>query len=566
MGGDVPGGHPAFVFGLRGMLDHVPQQMTERFPIGVGDPREVDGLQVSDALHGEPDFPAGDQIGVLFMTEIQRRPVAGDDHRQTASHRLGDRQPETLTAVRVYQAVACGVEAGKIVFGEDRFLQILDFRVAGGGSKLQDFRLVGLPPVKGGASHILDDQADIVAGGESFPIGIEQDVDPLPPNRSAHEQEAETLAGFERIRLHPRSVTAGVDPVGNDENAVFRQAGADKAIPDEAGGGPDLVDCFAHRADPFPGKTPILPRLDHHPRHSTGDAECGGPLVSDPNVSPGRRGFGPSLRQPSPFGGLVRKRGYRIRIQQAQEMALLEDSPTELAVDFGEGVNRELGTFPDDMESFFRKMASARRNQTGGFIRLESPLPIESLPPSREKEVQILPGMSKSPFGSPLMVKGYGTGLIVDAIPRHPRPQAEVHVLDTVQKAFIKAAKREEKPPSDHQTGPGDHVQLAPHVCGGGIRRSMTKGVTRHPADHFDAGMLDRFVGIKQFAADHADPRTFDRFQERRDQVGGDLGVVVEKEEVAAPGGRSALVASACEAQVLFVAQDSNLRRQRLQP
>ena len=53
--------------------------------------------------------------------------AAGDDNRQAAGHRLGDRQPEALAAVGVGQAVAGGVQPGQLV-GVEGLVDILDLR------------------------------------------------------------------------------------------------------------------------------------------------------------------------------------------------------------------------------------------------------------------------------------------------------------------------------------------------------------------------------------------------------------------------------------------------------
>jgi len=52
----------------------------------------------------------GNEVGRLIRGVIDRRPRAGHDHRQTAGHRLDDRQNEPPAAERVHQALAAATQ------------------------------------------------------------------------------------------------------------------------------------------------------------------------------------------------------------------------------------------------------------------------------------------------------------------------------------------------------------------------------------------------------------------------------------------------------------------------
>ena len=71
-------------------------------------------FEVAHPALGELAAAGGDEVGRLICGVIDRRPRAGDHHRQAAGHRLDDRRCEALAAERVHQAIAGGIQASQL--------------------------------------------------------------------------------------------------------------------------------------------------------------------------------------------------------------------------------------------------------------------------------------------------------------------------------------------------------------------------------------------------------------------------------------------------------------------
>ncbi|MNY25316.1 hypothetical protein D3C86_1590920 [compost metagenome] len=103
----LPPGAPHFPGFLRIKRD-LPHEGAQDLAIRLREPVAVGAGRQAVALDG--NLASRDQERGLLVAEIEAGPVASHDHGQAACHRLGDRQGESLTSVRVNQSVTCRVE------------------------------------------------------------------------------------------------------------------------------------------------------------------------------------------------------------------------------------------------------------------------------------------------------------------------------------------------------------------------------------------------------------------------------------------------------------------------
>ena len=250
-------------------------------------PRRAESVQIRTHRRRHVHAPCREQDRRFGSAEIGGAALIRDDHRKPARHRFHDRQPPALAAKGVHQAVAAMIQVAELL-GRQIVRNVLDLRSARLALQLADEALAGLPTVDGARSEILDDQAHIVRCGECANVGVEQQIDPLPSDRAAHEKEAETLARAERewlrLRQHDRLHTERHRP-----HFRLGDAGLDVALPIPTAVHPDRIRAEAHRLIPVPGKGAVLPRLKKDPRSGVRRVQVRRPRVPNANVRINRR-------------------------------------------------------------------------------------------------------------------------------------------------------------------------------------------------------------------------------------------------------------------------------------
>ena len=213
------------------------------------------------------------------VAEVEARSVVGHDHRQPRGHRLGDRQPEPFTAVRVDERVTAPEEIGHLVAGQVA-VDHLD-RGAAPGRGPADVGFERRRPVDGVRAERLDDEADVVGRAERAEVGLEQDVDALALDAAADEEEPRPLR---RRQREPRAVgpePVDVDPVRDDVDPVGRHAAGHGAVAAPPRRHPELVDDVADRADPLGRQLAELPRLHQDEATARRRREVRRPLMAN---------------------------------------------------------------------------------------------------------------------------------------------------------------------------------------------------------------------------------------------------------------------------------------------
>src|SRR4051794_39354162 len=110
----------------------------------------------------------------------------------------------------------------------------------------------------------LNDQADIISGGESSIVGAQQQIEALSLGDTAHEEEAAGLGSSQGQRWPVRGEACGVDARRDEVHLFRRHVAADVRIAPAARRSPDLVCLLARGRGPGPWEMSVHPRLHGH--------------------------------------------------------------------------------------------------------------------------------------------------------------------------------------------------------------------------------------------------------------------------------------------------------------
>ena len=126
-----------------------------------------------------------------------------------------------------------------------------------------------------------------------------------------------------------------------------------------------------------------------------------------------------------------------------------------------------------------------------------------------------------------------------------PSPQAQVHILEAIAEIFVKEAHLHEHLGEDEEAGAGDHMEFPGLVdCGMAPVKIAVEMVNFALLVENHAGMLHQVVRVEELGAHHGQIVILcHRFHEGVEPAIGHQGVVVEHDEVVAPGGPGPLVA-----------------------
>ena len=226
---------------LIGMLHHAPHRVREALAVDLRPPSRFDGRQSADSSFGQTSLARLYQNGDRLVAEVQARSIRRNDHRQSARHRLRDWQPEALTAIRMHEALACGIQARHLL-GPHLLIEIHDLWRGRIGLELSDPCPHSLTVIEGRGAEVFDHEADVVLGPESRDVRIKKNVDAFPGDSAAHEQEAVRLLGWQVDGRYARMESRRIDSVRHHRDLVRVHAATREAFFDIGARDPHLVD------------------------------------------------------------------------------------------------------------------------------------------------------------------------------------------------------------------------------------------------------------------------------------------------------------------------------------